>query len=121
MFLIFVDVVVEHSLASVIEGATEATLVFGLLPNNNPSVIGVAWTIGVIFLFYMLFPFCVFLCWNKKRAAVVLGVSIILSLFCSAYFFTERFVVDNFPSRHNFLYCAPFFVGGDISICAENI
>ncbi len=60
--LILIDVIMERSLDHVIQGLTEATLVFGLLPNNQPDVIGVCWTLGVIFLFYMLFPFVVYLC-----------------------------------------------------------
>ena len=74
-FLIVIDLAVERSADHLIEGITEATLVFGLLPNNNPSVIGVGWTLGVIFLFYMLFPFFVWLCWTKKRAWVSLAIS----------------------------------------------
>ena len=113
--LIVIDIVLEGSIVHVIEGITEATLVFGLLPNNQPEVIGVCWTLGVIFLFYMLFPFVVYLCWNKKRACFTFIVSIVISLFCSLYFFTDKFVVEDFAPRHNFLYCAPFFVGGGIT------
>ncbi len=112
--LILLDIVMDRSSAHVIEGITEATLVFGLLPNNQPEVIGVCWTLGVIFLFYMLFPFVVYLCWNKKRAWCTFAVSIVMSLFCSLYFFTDKFVVEDFAARHNFLYCAPFFMGGGI-------
>ena len=50
--LIVIDMVMDRSLGHVIQGITEATLVFGLLPNNQPEVIGVCWTLGVIFLFY---------------------------------------------------------------------
>ena len=76
IFLILIDIVLEHSLSHLVEGLTEATLVFGLLPNNQLDVIGVSWTLGVIFVFYMLFPFIVFLCWNKRRAWMSLVVSI---------------------------------------------
>ncbi|MBR3311402.1 MAG: acyltransferase [Solobacterium sp.] len=110
--LILVDVMMDRTFAHVIEGITEATLVFGLLPNNNPSVIGVSWTLGVIFLFYMLFPFFVYLCWTKKRAWASFAASIVLSIFCANYFFSDSFVVEGFSDRHNFLYCAPFFIGG---------
>lgn len=110
--LIVIDIVMDRSLSHVIEGMTEATLVFGLLPNNQPDVIGVSWTLGVIFLFYMLFPFMVYLCWTKKRAWMTFTISIVLSLFCSFYYFTDKFVIADFAARHNFLYCAPFFVGG---------
>ena len=113
--LIVIDVVMNKSLSHIIEGLTETTLIFGLLPNNQLEVIGVSWTIGVIFLFYMLFPFVVYLCWNKKRACWAFVISIMLSLFCSYYYFTDKFVIENFAERHNFLYCTPFFVGGGIA------
>ena len=56
-FLLLLDILAERSFSYLIEGLTEATFVFGLLSNNQPDVIGVSWTIGVIFLFYMLFLF----------------------------------------------------------------
>lgn len=113
--LILIDIVMERSLSHVIEGITEATLVFGLLPNNQPEVIGVCWTLGVIFLFYMLFPFVVYLCWNKKRAWITFLVSIVVSLLCSFYYFTDKFVIEGFAARHNFLYCAPWIIFGGIA------
>ena len=113
--LILIDVVMDKSLAHVIEGITEATLVFGLLPNNQPDVIGVSWTLGVIFLFYMLFPFIVYLCWTKRRACMTFVSSIVLSIFCSLYYFTDKFVIEGFAARHNFLYCAPWIIGGGIA------
>ncbi len=113
--LILIDVVMDRSLSHMIEGITETTLVFGLLPNNNPEVIGVSWTLGVIFLFYMLFPFVTYLCWTKKRAWITFCICIVLSVFCSLYYFTEKFVIEEFPARHNILYCAPWIVGGGIA------
>lgn len=113
--LIVIDLVIERSPAHLIEGLTEATLVFGLLPNNNPSVIGVSWTLGVIFLFYMLFPFFVWLCWTKRRAWISFAVSCVITIFCSLYYFKEPFVVSDFVPRHSFIYCVPFFVGGGIA------
>ncbi len=41
------------------------------------------------------------------------GVAIVLSLFCSEYFFSEEFVI-NFVPRHSFLYCSPFFIVGGV-------
>lgn len=110
--LILIDLAMERSVAHLIEGLMEATLIFGLLPNNNPSVIGVSWTLGVIFLFYMVFPFFVWLCWTKRRAWISLAISCMVSVLCSIYFFKEPFVVSEFVPRHSFIYCAPFFVGG---------
>jgi len=110
--MILIDVIAEHSAAHLIQGLAELTLAFGLLPNNQLDCIGVGWTLGVIFLFYMLFPFFVFLCWSKRRAWISCCIAIALSLLCSAYFFTERFVVSGFINRQTFLYCAPFFTAG---------
>lgn len=112
--LILIDLVMERSVPHLIEGLTEITLVFGLLPNNNLSVIGVGWTLGVIFLFYMLFPFFVWLCWTRRKAWASFSASCVLVIFCSIYFFKESFVVLDFVPRHSFLYCAPYFAGGGI-------
>ena len=110
--LILIDVVIERSVEHIIQGVTEATLVFGLLPNNQLDVIGVSWTLGVIFLFYLLFPFVVFLCWTRQRAIITLLCSLIISLLCSLYFFSDRFVVEGFTARHNILYCFPWIISG---------
>lgn len=110
--LIVIDVIVERSLSHVIEGLTEATLVFGLLPNNEPNVIGVGWTLGLIFLFYMLFPFVVFLCWNKRRTIITFIASMAISVLCNEYYFSKAFVIDSFAPRHNILYCAPWLLAG---------
>lgn len=111
-FLLVIDVVMERSLDHLIEAFTELTMIFGLLPNNNPNAIGVSWTLGVIFLFYMLMPFFVFLCYNRIRALLSLAVSVVLVYFCDIYYFTDKFVVDSFIPRHSFLYCAPYFLAG---------
>jgi peptidoglycan/LPS O-acetylase OafA/YrhL len=117
-FLILIDLFRGFTLTNFIEGFTEITLSFGLLPNNNLSVIGVSWTLGIIFLFYMLFPFFVWLCWDKKRAVIAFAISLALSLFCSLYFFSDKFVSDPlipFIPRRNFLYCTPYFIAGGIT------
>lgn len=119
-FLILLDNVLERSASHVIEGLTELTLVFGLLPNNELSVIGVGWTLGVIFLFYMLFPFFVWLCWTKRRAGFAFVVSVLLSIFCEIYFFSEKFVISSYTPRHSFLYCAPFLLGGGLIYLYRN-
>ena len=54
--LLVIALVMEHSISTVYEISIEILLLHGLLPNNAVSVIGVCWTLGVIFLFYLLFP-----------------------------------------------------------------
>lgn len=114
--LIVIDIIFSRNISHLIEGITEATLIFGLLPNNQPEVIGVCWTLGVIFLFYMFFPFVVYLFWTKKRAWFAFFGSVIVSLACSLYYFTDKFVIEGFAARHNILYCAPYLLGGGYSI-----
>lgn len=64
------DFVFSPSKESLFEVFANLTLCQGLLPNAKISVIGVSWTLAVIFVFYMLFPFFCFLIGNKKRAWV---------------------------------------------------
>lgn len=65
--LLVVAFVMEHSVSSVYEISIEILLLHGLLPNNAVSVIGVCWTLGVIFLFYLLFPAFSVLMKSKKE------------------------------------------------------
>lgn len=113
-FVLLIYCVLEHSLSGLIEALTQASLTFGLLPNITMELCGVAWTIGMIFLFYMLFPFFVFLCDSKKTALIAFGISIVLSVFCYSYFFTH-YGNGEFVSRKNFLYLAPYFMGGAVT------
>lgn len=112
VFLILIDILHAPSFSSVAEGFMEATLAFGFLPNMQLSVMGVSWFLGVIFVFYMLFPFFVFLLSDKKRAWFVFGVSIAVVFCLQNYFFSERFVTESFVPKTNFLYCVPFFLLG---------
>lgn len=120
--LIFLAVIMEHTIDAVFEGVMELTMAYGLLPNNNPGILGVCWTLGVIFVFYMLFPYFVFLIKNKKRAWMTLIITLVINQMCTLYFFTEKFVVSSFTPRHSFLFCAPFFVvGGGLYLYREEI
>lgn len=110
--LIMADVLIEHSLESLAEGFIELTLVFGFLPNNELNVIGVAWTLGVIFVFYIVFPFIVFLVSNKRRAWLTFIISIVTQILCAAYFMTGEFVQVNYSPKHSFLFCVPYFGSG---------
>jgi len=112
-FLSLIDIMIGFSKGSLFEAFMNCTLVFGLLPNNSLEVIGVGWFLGTVFLFYMLFPFFVFLMNSKKRAWFVLGITIIINILCQEYFFTEQFINFN-PGRHNILYSAPYFVIGGL-------
>ena len=112
--LVLMDLLVERNLESMYEGIANLTLTFSFLPNSNISIIGVGWTLGIIFAFYMLFPFFIFLLDNKKRAWFSLGIAIILDIICIDYFFTSQFVLPSFNASHSILYCAIFFIAGGL-------
>lgn len=114
VLLIIIAIVLDSSKENIIEGFIESTLLFGFLPNNNLDLLGVSWTLGVIFVFYFFFPFYCELISNKKQSLFFLVVSLIISYSCSEYFFSSSFVINNFPARHNFLYCLPFFLCGGV-------
>lgn len=104
----------------VIEGLSEMTLGYGLLPNPSMSIMGVGWFLGVIFIFYMMFPFFVFMIDNKRRAWLSLLITNMLCYFCLIYYFSEKFVSFEAVPK-NFLYNAPFFVIGGLVFLYKDI
>lgn len=98
---------------SIVEGLTELTLGYGLLPNSSLSIMGVGWFLGVIFLFYMLYPFFVFLIDNKCRAWISFVIVNILCFFCIIYYFGPKFVEFKAIPK-SFLYNVPFFLAGGL-------
>ena len=106
---------------SIIEGISEFTLVFGLLPNPSLSVMGVGWFLGVIFLFYLLFPFFVFMMDNKRSGWLSLLITHLLCYFCIIYFYSAKFIsYQAIPKQ--FLYNTPFFaLGGLIFLYKSDI
>lgn len=99
------DFVISPSRNSLFEVFANLTLCQGLLPNANISVIGVSWTLAVIFVFYLLFPFFCFLLGNKKRAWSVTVVALVFNYLCGSYFNAER---------KNIIYDAIYFIVGGL-------
>ena len=66
--LCLLDLVMNPSRGAFFETFANLTLCFNLLPNPHITVIGVGWFLGVVFVFYLLFPFFVFMTDNKRRA-----------------------------------------------------
>jgi len=112
--LVLLDLLLGFSKEALMEAFADLTLVFALLPNFEVSVLGVGWTLGIIFLFYMLFPFFCFLLKDKKTAWFTLVVAILYQIFCVTYFMDSAHVVEGFRVKLNFLYCAVYFVAGGI-------
>ena len=104
--LVLLELVIEPSLDSIYEVFANLTLLFGLLPGaGNITVIGVGWFLGLIFVFYLVFPFFCVLIENKRRAWTTFGISLIYNFVCSNYFEV---------GRTNILYSACFFLAGGL-------
>lgn len=111
---------VNPILSQLYESFADLTLCFNLLPNADIKVIGVGWYLGIVFLFYMLFPFFVFMLDNKRRMWKSLILVFVFCYIAIEYFFTDKFI--NFEiTRHNIIYSAPFFVVGGASFCIDTI
>lgn len=129
--LIFIDCLAphganKHELSTMVAGVAEnanpimiqlyesfadLTLCFNLLPNADIKVIGVGWYLGIVFLFYMLFPFFVFMLDNKRRMWKSMVLTFLFCYVAIDYFYSDIFI--NFDvTRHNIIYSAPFFVTG---------
>lgn len=108
-----IDVVWEHSISSLFEGIANITLFFNFF-QRGISVIGVGWFIGIIAVFYMLFPCFVVLMDNKKRGVIVVLVSILLEFIAKDYFKIHETI--NFS-----LYFSTFTIGGLIYLYRKQI
>lgn len=102
--LVLLDIIMSPSLASLYEGFADLTLLFGFL-QKPISVIGVGWFLGLVFVFYLIFPFFCVLIENKRRAWMVFVVSLMYNFVCANYFEV---------GRSNILYSACFFLAGGL-------
>ena len=73
------------SLPSVYEGFADLTLLFGFLPSDI-TVIGVGWFLGLIFAFYLIFPFYCVLLKTRRRAWGAFVVSVLMNYAFGFYF-----------------------------------
>lgn len=112
--LVILDAALSHTSQAVYEGFAELTLMFGFLPNAGAlSVIGVGWFIGLVFVFYLCFPFFCTLLENKKRAWGAFIISLLMNIACVRHFGV---------GRTNILYSGCFFMaGGLVYIYRDNI
>ena len=112
------DLLISPSRNSLFETFANLTLCQGLLPIMHIEVIGVSWTLAVIFVFYLLFPFFCFLIGNKKRAWTAAAIALVFNYLCSIYFFDEKHIVNpdsvGFSPRLNIIYDAIYFIVGGL-------
>lgn len=101
-------ILVKESLDRVAEEAFfNISLLFGFLPDNRMDVAGIGWTLGVIFAFYLLFPFFVCITEDKRKTTASLALFLAVnSAMIHYYSGTDRFL------KGNILYQMCFFVLG---------
>ncbi len=102
-----VELLARPSLRALYDFLADLSLAFGLIPAHGIEVIGVGWFLGVLFVFYMIFPFFAFLMMRKGRAWLAFGAAVALNALCRL----------RFPAavgRVNFIYCAMFFAAGGL-------
>lgn len=110
-FLCLLDLAIHPSITSLYEFFANTTLCFGLLPNPNMDMMGLGWFVGLIFIFYLLFPFFVFMIDNKCRSWFSFAITIIFSILAVAYFYKPPFI-EATTHIHNIIYYMPYFVVG---------
>ena len=105
--LVLLDIVVSPSADALYEAFADLTLLFGFLPGaGNISVIGVGWFLGLIFVFYICFPFFCVLLQTRRRAWMAFAVSLIYNFVCTVYFDV---------GRSSILYSGCYFLAGGLT------
>ena len=99
------DLAISPSIRSMQDIIANLSMCFGLIPNNGITVIGVGWFLGLVFVFYFLFPFFCFLLSNKRRAWFSAGLALLLNYLCDV-----RFCIG----RENIIFSAVFFLIGGL-------
>ena len=102
--VVLMDIVFNHDLTSIVEAIPNLTLTRGFFPNEIEQI-GVAWFLGLVFVFYAIFPLFCAMINTKKSGWIFFIVSLLLN-----------FVVGEFygMSRENIVYTLPFFIAGGL-------
>lgn len=108
-----IDLVAEHNFAALCESLSNLSLFFNFF-QREITVIGVGWFIGVICVFYLLFPAFVALIDNKRRAWTATLAAILLSALAVGYYHIND--IENFS-----LYFPLFMAGGVIYLYRKEI
>lgn len=102
--VVLIDIVFNHDFTSFIEAIPNLTLTRGFFPNEIEQI-GVAWFLGLVFVFYAIFPlFCAMLN-SKKSGWLFFAVSLLLNFVVARFYEIER---------TNIIYSLPFFIAGGL-------
>lgn len=113
--LTILGLVYKPSLQHFYDAIVEVTFTHGFLPGDNiVNLNGVMWFLGVIFVFYLIFPAFTILVKNKKRAWFAFIISLLISFICENYYFTDLYLLQPVEPRHFFIYDLSFFILGGL-------
>lgn len=102
--VVLMDIVFNHDVTSIVEAIPNLTLTRGFFPNDIGQI-GVAWFLGLVFVFYAIFPlFCAMLN-TKKSGWGFFALSLLLNLMVAKYYGM---------GRENIVYSLPFFIAGGL-------
>lgn len=100
--LCLMDFAMDPGKRAFVELLADLSLCFGLVPVKL-NVIGVGWFLGLVFVFYFMFPFFCYLLSDKKRAWLAFGVFVLFGFLSASYFGATRIGIA---------FSAPFFMAG---------
>lgn len=119
--LCLLDLVISPSVDQVYNLFANLTLCFNFIPDAHISMIGVGWFLGLVFVFYLLFPFFVFMLDNKRRGWISFVIALAFAGLCTVHSFNEDIVVTKM-NRTNIIYTMPLFMtGGMIYLYRERL
>lgn len=113
--MVMIAFLMEPSWNTFCQTFADLTLCFNLLPNPQIEIIGVGWFLGLVFTFYMLFPFFTFLLSSKKKGWMVLILSL---LFC--YIEQTYFCRESVGHSVTIVHHAPYFIVGGLAYLYRN-
>ncbi len=119
--LCLLDFAMSPSVEQVYNLIANLTLCFNFIPNVQITMIGVGWFLGLVFVFYLMFPFFVFMLDSKRRGWTSLAIALTLAGVCTVHSFNADIPVPSI-GRTNIIYTMPLFMtGGMIFLYREKL
>ena len=119
--LCLLDLVMSPSVDQLFNLFANLTLCFNFIPNAQIPMIGVGWFLGLVFVFYLLFPFFVFLLDSKRSGLISMVIALVFAGLCTVHSFNSDIPVSSI-GRTNIIYTMPLFMtGGMIYLYREKL
>lgn len=121
--MLLIGVLSAPNIDNIVQLFIELPLTFNFCFYPHLTLLQVGWFLGMIFTFYIIFPFFVFMMWTRKRAWFSLGVTMTLSL-VSQYYYSK--VGDGWSDFQTaglsiILFSPRFVIGGILYLYKDEI